>query len=66
MTLLSRRRILSRVKMLDFLGENKGANLVEGAVIEVLTKNLKNLDAGKMGYSTAEIGDLVAQYVHTL
>jgi 3-isopropylmalate dehydrogenase len=58
--------IMACQMMLDFLGESEGANLVERAVSEVLAKNLKSLDAGKMGYSTAEIGDLVAQYVHTL
>ena len=58
--------IMACQMMLDFLGQSKGADLVEKAVIEVLAKNLKGLDAGKMGYSTAEVGDLVAQYVHTI
>ena len=58
--------IMACQMMLDFLGESEAANLVERAVIEVLGKNLKSLDAGKMGYSTAEVGDLVAQYVRTI
>ncbi len=58
--------IMACQMMLDFLGENEGADMVEKAVIEVLANNLKSLDAGKMGYSTAEVGDLVVHYVHTI
>jgi 3-isopropylmalate dehydrogenase len=58
--------IMACQMMLDFLGESEGADLVEKAATEVLAKNLKGLDAGKMGYSTAEVGDLVAQYVHSI
>ncbi|UCD71825.1 MAG: 3-isopropylmalate dehydrogenase [Syntrophobacterales bacterium] len=58
--------IIACQMMLDFLGESEGANLVERAVIEVLSKHLKSLEAGKMGYSTGEVGDLVAQYIHTI
>lgn len=46
--------------MLDILGEAKAANAVESAIMETLTR-LKSLSAGKMGYSTEEVGDLVAK-----
>jgi 3-isopropylmalate dehydrogenase len=48
--------------MLDILGEAKAAAAVEAAVIATVGK-LKSLSAGKMGYSTAQVGDLVASAV---
>lgn len=47
--------------MLDNLGEGKAAKAVEDAVIKVATTQLKSLAAGKMGYSTPEVGDLVVK-----
>ncbi|MFH1836591.1 MAG: 3-isopropylmalate dehydrogenase [Candidatus Omnitrophota bacterium] len=46
--------------MLEVLGEEKAAKSVEQAVMSV-TPKLKSLSAGKMGYSTAEVGDLVVK-----
>jgi 3-isopropylmalate dehydrogenase len=48
--------------MLDTLGEHEGANILEDAIVSTLTK-LDDMGAGRMGYSTAEVGDLVAQAV---
>jgi 3-isopropylmalate dehydrogenase len=45
--------------MLENLGETKAAQAIESAVIKVTTTKLKSLAAGKMGYSTTEVGDLV-------
>jgi len=45
--------------MLEALGEAKAAKAIEDAVIKVTTTKLKSLAAGKMGYSTTEVGDLV-------
>jgi len=45
--------------MLDNLGESNAANAIEAAVIKVANGKLKSLAAGKMGYSTTEVGDLV-------
>lgn len=45
--------------MLETLGEEKAAKLIEKAVMEVTGTKLKSLSAGKMGYSTTEVGDLV-------
>jgi 3-isopropylmalate dehydrogenase len=47
--------------MLDFLGEHDAAQAIENAVIKVTREKIKSLAAGKMGYSTSQIGDLVAQ-----
>jgi len=47
--------------MLEVLGETKAAKAVEDAVIKVVRTKLKSLAAGKMGYSTTEVGDLVVQ-----
>ena len=49
--------------MLEFLGEDKAARAVEEAVAAVTSTKVKSLAAGKMGYSTSEVGDLVAEAV---
>ena len=49
--------------MLETLGESGAARAVEEAVIKVLSNDLKSLEAGRMGYSTSEVGDLVAGYL---
>ncbi|MBN2210593.1 MAG: 3-isopropylmalate dehydrogenase [Sedimentisphaerales bacterium] len=55
--------ICAMAMMLQILGEEKAAAAVETAVKFVTANKLKSLAAGKMGYSTTEVGDLVAQYV---
>jgi 3-isopropylmalate dehydrogenase len=47
--------------LLDNLGEKKAAEAVEQAVIKIVQSKLKSLAAGKMGYSTSEVGDLVVE-----
>jgi 3-isopropylmalate dehydrogenase len=49
--------------MLETLGEPKAASLVEECVVRVLRDDLKDVAAGKMGYSTQEVGDLVINYI---
>ena len=49
--------------MLDFLGEERAAEIVEQAVIEVVSTKLKSMGAGAMGYSTSQVGDLVAEAI---
>jgi len=46
--------------MLDFLGETQAAKAMENAVIKITREKVKSLAAGKMGYNTEEVGDLVA------
>lgn len=55
--------ICAGAMMLEQIGENNAASLIEKAVIEVTSKYLKSLAAGQMGYSTSEVGDLVAKFV---
>ncbi len=47
--------------MLEELGEAKSAARVERAVMWVTANKLQSVAAGKMGYSTQEVGDLVVQ-----
>jgi 3-isopropylmalate dehydrogenase len=46
--------------MLDFLGEAQAGAAIEEAVIRVINTKIQSLAAGKMGYGTREVGDLVA------
>jgi len=48
--------------MLDSLGEPAASQAVETAMIAVMQK-MKSQAAGQMGYSTTEVGDLVADFV---
>ena len=52
--------ICAGAMMLNALGEAAAAQAVEQAVMEVTAHKIKNLGAGKMGYSTSQVGDLVA------
>ncbi len=47
--------------LLEHLGEEKAAAEIEESVKWVTAKKLKSLAAGKMGYSTTEVGDLVVK-----
>ncbi len=47
--------------MLENLGELEAGKAIENAVIGLVSKDLKSLAAGKMGYSTTEVGDLVVE-----
>lgn len=49
--------------MLDHLGEAEAAKGIEEAMMKVVSKDVKSLSAGKMGYSTSEVGDLVVKYI---
>jgi 3-isopropylmalate dehydrogenase len=46
--------------MLDHLGEIAAAQAIENAIRWVVAEKLDSLSAGKMGYGTREVGDLVA------
>jgi 3-isopropylmalate dehydrogenase len=52
--------ICSGQMMLEHLGEPEAAAAIEAAVIKVVREKIDSLAAGKMGHSTAEVGDLVA------
>jgi 3-isopropylmalate dehydrogenase len=53
--------IAAMMLMLENLGEEQAARRVERAIMQVTGTKLKSMAAGKMGYSTSEVGDLVVQ-----
>lgn len=55
--------ILAAQMMVRYLGEKEAADLLLAAVKRVLEKDLKGLAAGRMGYGTSEVGDLVVKYI---
>tara|TARA_B100001758_G_scaffold37183_1_gene28415 strand:- start:2150 stop:3208 length:1059 start_codon:yes stop_codon:yes gene_type:complete len=52
--------ICSGALMLEHLGEDEAAKTIEDTVINITREKIKDLGAGRMGYSTTEVGDLVA------
>lgn len=52
--------------LLETLGEEKAANLVDMSIAKATGEKMKSMAAGKMGYSTSEVGDMVAQFVKDL
>lgn len=53
--------------MLDHIGETRAAQLIEKAIMNVLVSGkIKDLAAGKMGYTTSEVGDMIANEVRQL
>ncbi len=55
--------ILAAQLMLDTLGESDAAQMIERAVTKVLREDLKGVAAGKMGYPTSEVGDLIVDFI---
>jgi len=55
--------ICAGVLMMETLGETQAATAIEEAVKAVIATKLKSLAAGKMGYSTSQVGDLIAERV---
>ena len=52
--------------MLDHIGEPEAAVLVENALIDLLaSQKIKDFGAGRMGYTTSEVGDMIADAVAT-
>jgi len=49
--------------MLETLGEDEAAAKVGEAIVEVVGTKLESMSAGRMGYSTSEVGDLVAEAI---
>jgi len=47
--------------LLRTIGEEEAGRAIERAVMDVTATKLKSLSAGKMGYSTSEVGDLVCE-----
>jgi 3-isopropylmalate dehydrogenase len=55
--------IMAAQLMLETMGEKEAASWIESAVTKVVREDLKDVAAGKMGFTTAEVGDLVAAYI---
>ncbi len=56
--------IVAGQMLLENLGEEAGAKLIDGAVRKALVSGkIKGLSAGKMGLSTSQVGDLIANYI---
>lgn len=53
--------ICALAMLLRQIGEAASADQIEASVRHVVTTKLKSLAAGKMGYSTTEVGDLVVK-----
>lgn len=49
--------------MLDELGEEEAAKAIEDAIKKALENDIKSLSAGKMGYTTEEVGNLIRDYL---
>jgi 3-isopropylmalate dehydrogenase len=49
--------------LLRELGESQAAGAIEKSIRTVVTTKLKDLAAGKMGFSTTEVGDLVVKHL---
>ena len=49
--------------MLEVLGEARGAGMLEKAIVEVVGTKMKSMSAGRMGHTTGQVGDLVADAV---
>jgi len=52
--------------MLENLGEQEASAAIEEAVKYTTAKRLKSMNAGRMGYSTSQVRDMVAQFVADL
>jgi len=58
--------IMAAQLMLDTLGESEAASLIEKSVMKVIKNDLKDMGAGRMGYSTSEVGDLISEHINNL
>jgi 3-isopropylmalate dehydrogenase len=54
--------IASAQMMLETLGEDAAAARIERGIVQTLQHDIKSLSAGKMGLTTTQVGDKVAQY----
>jgi 3-isopropylmalate dehydrogenase len=55
--------VMAGQMMLNHLGEIQAADLIEIAVVKVIQKDLKSMEAGKMGIGTSEVGDRIVKYI---
>ena len=58
--------IMSAQMMLEQLGEEKAAQILEKACMTVISGRMKSQAAGKMGMSTTEVGDAVVEEIEKI
>ena len=58
--------IFSVQMMLDQMGETEASDILEKACVEVLSKKMKSMGAGKMGMTTSEVGDSVVEEIEKM
>lgn len=49
--------------MLEQLGEETAALAIENAIMKAVKEDIKSMGAGRMGYGTKEVGDLIVSYL---
>jgi 3-isopropylmalate dehydrogenase len=49
--------------MLETLGEPMAASMIEKSVVRVLRDDLKDVAAGRMGFTTQQVGDIIVDYI---
>jgi len=55
--------IASLQMLLDIQGQEKAAKMIEKAIVTVCSTKLKSMAAGRMGYTTTEVGDLICNEI---
>ncbi|MBN1304328.1 MAG: 3-isopropylmalate dehydrogenase [Anaerolineales bacterium] len=56
--------IAAGAMMLDTVGESEASQMIEAALVQALSSGrIQNLGAGRMGMSTTEVGDFIAEKV---
>jgi len=49
------------IMMLEHLDEDEAAQAIEKSVMNITANKIKDMGAGKMGYTTSQVGDMVAE-----
>ena len=55
--------IAALAMLLENLGQEEASRQVEGAIKQVAQNHLQSMEAGRMGHTTQEVGDLIVNYV---
>ena len=55
--------ICAGAMMLETLGEKNAADRIEKGGMKVIEKDMKSMEAGRMGITATQVGDRVASYV---
>lgn len=55
--------VCSGLMMLEQLGETEAAGAIDRAVTHATGEKLEGMGAGRMGYSTTEVGDMLSEFI---